>query len=254
MYKKYLFAICLSYLLTNVNCCMSSKPTDPPVVPTSTTISPSTSTTTSTTTSPTTSTTTTPTTSTTTTPTTSTTTTTTTVSTITSCVKKDNKVNLYVDPSVAGSENAAIGGSKTGTACDVCANTKYFDPATNSKFTGTGAINTYSCPTGKPLCLCDATKCYKETADTVSVTLYPYCTSATDCNVYGIIDAQKDTDGVAGANGVAVWTPANTLDSNFDFLPVTTANTYMKVSAISCGTCPIAVTSTSCLPTTLTMA
>uniref|UniRef100_A0AAF5DCK9 Uncharacterized protein n=2 Tax=Strongyloides stercoralis TaxID=6248 RepID=A0AAF5DCK9_STRER len=171
------------------------------------------------------------------------------------CPKENNKAMVYMDPSVDGANiaNPNIAGSKTGTPCPYCANTKYFDPAPTDTFAGTDAINTYQCPDAQPLCLCDETKCYTETDKTVSVSLYPYCTAATDCSAYAILSAQQDTMGVGGANGIPVWTPDGTLDANFNFLPVTSGK-YMKVSAISCGTCPVALTSPSCLPQPLTMA
>uniref|UniRef100_A0A0K0F0Z8 Secreted protein n=1 Tax=Strongyloides venezuelensis TaxID=75913 RepID=A0A0K0F0Z8_STRVS len=217
LHKGYFFVIYFITLSSTAYGCMSSKPTDPPVVST-TTIAPSTTTTASST-----------------------------------CQNKDNKAMVYMDPSVDASGNPAIAGSKTGTPCDQCANTKYFDPATNDVFAGTDAINTYQCPDAQPLCICDETECYKETDKSVSVSLYPYCASASDCAAYAIISAQADTMGVGGADGTAVWTPDGTVDANFNFLPVSSGK-FMKVSAISCGTCPVSLTDPSCLPITPTMA
>lgn len=82
LHKVFLFIIYFVTLLSTTYGCMSSKPTDSPIVSTTT----SATITSSTTTSP-------------------------------KCQKKDNKVMVYLDPSVnaANVPNPAIAGSKTGT-------------------------------------------------------------------------------------------------------------------------------------------
>uniref|UniRef100_A0A0N4ZD17 Ig_7 domain-containing protein n=1 Tax=Parastrongyloides trichosuri TaxID=131310 RepID=A0A0N4ZD17_PARTI len=177
----------------------------------------------------------------------------TTVTIAPTCNNIANQVMVYVDPSVADADTIFNGGTQEGTSCNLCANTKYFTPATNPQYEGTGGINTYNCPETQPLCLCDDDyNCYTETNSEVSVTLYPYCSDENSCFAYAILDSPTGGEGVADAAGRVAWTSANTLTEDFNFVPVTTANIYMKVTAISCGTCPVALTSASCLPEALT--
>uniref|UniRef100_A0A0N4Z1J4 Integrase catalytic domain-containing protein n=1 Tax=Parastrongyloides trichosuri TaxID=131310 RepID=A0A0N4Z1J4_PARTI len=93
----------------------------------------------------------------------------------------------------------------------------------------------------------------REPDTALSQMLQTYIFNTSDCSAYAILSAQQDTFGVGGSSGTAVWTPDGTLDSNFEFLPVTSGK-FMKVSAIGCGTCPVPLTSSSCLPNSLTMA
>uniref|UniRef100_A0A0N4ZDP9 Uncharacterized protein n=1 Tax=Parastrongyloides trichosuri TaxID=131310 RepID=A0A0N4ZDP9_PARTI len=182
--------------------------------------------------------------------TTSTTTSTTTIAPF--CGNRDNRARVYIDPSAtATGVTNPIFGSKTGTSCALCSNTKYYTSATSDVFDGSdtsGAINTFQCPENQKLCLCDQNyECFEENDATVATTLYPYCTSPTNCYVYSILSAQTDTEGVVAANGVTKWTPAGTTNPNFSYKSVT-SGVFEKVSAISCNGCPVLLAKKSCLP------
>uniref|UniRef100_A0A0N5B3F2 Uncharacterized protein n=1 Tax=Strongyloides papillosus TaxID=174720 RepID=A0A0N5B3F2_STREA len=188
------------------------------------------------------------------------TTTTTTIITTTTvrpfCGNIRGRARLYIQPSATatGVTNPFFG-SKAGIECPLCSNTRYFSSATSDVFDGSdtsGAINTYQCPVGQKLCLCDENfKCFQENDPTVATTLYPYCTTPTSCYVYSILSAQFDTQGVFPAGGGKGWTPANTTTPNFTFKSVK-SGVFEKVSAISCNGCPIPLSDRTCLPKTTT--